>query len=98
MLLIQLIFLSSEMSVNVWYNPINKIISKVIEIIIPALILEDNIIIVIGNNNTISTWKFEISNSHNLESCYTFNIPWLVHLRKGGSNFSAELRIGFCTA
>ena len=35
-------------------EPINKIIRKVIEIIIHALILKDNIIFVIGNINTIS--------------------------------------------
>ena len=48
---------SSNPSFYSRYKPTNKIIRKIIEIIIHALILEDNIIIVIGNNNTISTSK-----------------------------------------
>ena len=39
------------------YNLNNKIITRIIEIIMHALILQDNKIIVIGNNNKISTSK-----------------------------------------
>ena len=40
-----------------WYNPINKLIRKIIEIDILSLNIDHNVIILVGNNNNIMQFQ-----------------------------------------